>query len=259
MLLLFCTGIVLLSACSGSRNQRISSQQTQMDNLRREVKFLKQQNSQFKRELANLTREIGEFAVANQQDRADLVARFDELMQQMEIVQSQLQDTNSRMTRFDRKARPVPRAFTPGNTAPPADSSATARTGTQSFTVDNARELYNTAYRDLIRGNYQLSLSGFQQFVQQYQNSELVDNAQYWIGEVYYAQGRYQQAIAEFEKVIKWYKDGDKTASALLKIAYSYININETEQGKIYLEEVLSEHPDSEEANLARGRLAALR
>ncbi len=253
-----CLLISGMVGCAGSsRNQRIDAQQTQMDNLRREVSFLQQQNSQYKRELESLKKQITEFELASRQDKADLRAKFDEVLQQAAAVQTQLQDTNARITRLTRgPLSPIDNRPASPDEAPTPDTSGRK---VPSFAVDQSRELYNTAYRDFIRGNYQLSLSGFQEFVKQYRNSELIDNAQYWIGEVYYAQGRYPQAIQEFEKVLRLYSTGDKTISALLKIGYSYININETEQGRTYLNQVIKDYPDSDEAKLARGRLDALK
>ncbi len=247
------------AGCTAAQGQRISTRQTEMDNVRREIKFLRQQNSQLQRELDKLKKQLADLEFANKQDKADMAARVDEVLSQMEATQSQLHDTNFRISSFDR--RPASTSSQPDPTFPtdPPDTvTSQPNANPRPFEVDRSRELYNTAYRDLIRGNYQLALQGFQQFTRQYTNSDLIDNAQYWIGEVFYAQGRYQNAIDEFEKVLKLYRAGDKTASSMLKIGYSYINMDEVEQGKIYLEEILNDYPETEEANLARGRLANL-
>lgn len=235
--------------------KRISSNQTQFDNLKREIKFYKDQNSQLRREIDTLKKDLSEMGLSNRQDKADLTAQIDEVRQKLDALQNLLQDTNYRISDLNQRS-PSRDIFEPidQNTSSPDDTSA----GSQIFPVDSSRELYNTAYRDLIRGNYQLALSGFRQFVRQYPNSDLTGKAQYWIGEVFYAQGRYLNAIEEFEKVVRRYRNNDKNASALLKIGYAYFNIDEIEQGKIYLEEVVQQHPDSEEANLAKGRLASL-
>ncbi len=234
--------------------KRISSYQTQFDNLKREIKFYKDQNSQLRRKIDTLKKQLSEMELANRQDKADLAAQIDEVRQKLDALQNLLQDTNYRISDLNQRS-PSRDIFQrkDQNTSAPGNSSATP-----TFPVDSARELYNTAYRDLIRGNYQLALSGFRQFVRQHPNSDLIDNAQYWIGEVFYAQGRYSNAIEEFEKVVRRNRHSDKSPSALLKIGYAYFNINEIEQGKIYLEEVVQQHPDSEEANLAKGRLASL-
>jgi len=157
-------------------------------------------------------------------ERADFSAQVDALRAEMAALQSQYNDTNYRLTALNQQTPAA--AGTALVIAVASDSSATP---TQPVTTDEARELYNSAYRDLLRGNYQLSLAGFTEYMQKYPSTDLTDNAQYWIGEVYYAQGRFMKAIAEFEKVIKGYPAGDKKASALLKIAYSYINMDENE------------------------------
>jgi len=246
-------GLFIFWGCASQK--RISSNQTQFDNLKREIKFYKDENSQLRREIESLKKQLSEMELTNRQDKADLTAQVDEVRQKLDALQNLLQDTNYRISDLNQRA-PSRDFFEPNDktTSVPGDTSATP----EAFPVDSARELYNTAYRDLIRGNYQLALSGFRQFVRQHPNSDLIDNAQYWIGEVFYAQGRYSNAIEEFEKVVRRYRNSDKSASALLKIGYAYFNINEIEQGKIYLEEVVQQHPDSEEANLAKGRLASL-
>lgn len=246
--------VFILSGCAG-QNPRINSRQLEMDNLKRQIQFLQKQNAQLARELQNMKGQLEETAVSTQQVRADFSTKMDELLEQMEIVQSRLKDTDDSMSNMRNKAaltvssQPQPDVSQPEMTTPPVE---------QSFAVAEERELYNMSRKDLNRGNYQLAMQGFLQFVSQYPSSELTDNAQYWIGEVYYAQGRFQDAIQEFEKVVKLYPGADKTPSALLKIGFCYFNLEEVEQAKIYLEEVVTKHPDSDEANLARGRLATL-
>lgn len=255
---------IILNSATGmvgcASQKRISPQQSQIDNLKRELRFLKEHNSQLRRELADLQKRISEQELTIRQSRADLASQMLEVSQQLEAVQNQLKDTNYRITALRQRGGSIATLrSSPGMTPEPDTSDTAQQPPSQSFGLDQSREIYNTAYRDVLRGNYQLALHGFRQFIQLYPNSELTDNAQYWVGEVYYAQGRFPNAIEEFEKVIKWHPNSDKVSSALLKIGYSYINIDEVEQGKLYLEEVITDHPDSQEASLAKGRLAALK
>ncbi|MFQ5770549.1 MAG: tol-pal system protein YbgF [bacterium] len=251
--------LLLMLGCASQK--RFNAHQSEIDNLRREIKFLKDQISQLRRELDEFKKPISEQELVIRQNKADLASQMAEVTQKLEEVQNQLQDTNYRITALMQRSGRVLPESTPTENIPSATDTLTsiAPTSTQPIAVDQSREMYNTAYRDLIRGNYQLALQGFRQFIQQYANSDLADNAQYWIGEVYYAQGRYANAIEEFEKVIQRYRQGDKVSAALLKIGYAYISIEEIEQGKLYLEEVIQEYPDSQEANLAKGRLASLK
>jgi tol-pal system protein YbgF len=249
----------LFVACASQK--RFSSTQIEMDNVKRELKFLKDRNSQLRRELDEMKRQLSEQELKIRQDRADLATQIEELSQQVEAVQYQLKDTNYRISALIQRLGTVPSLESVKEFIPEEADTAAAKAFVRqpSVGVDESRELYNTAYRDLIRGNYQLALHGFRQFIKQFPNSDLADNAQYWVGEVYYAQGRFSKSIEEFERVVKWYPNGDKVASALLKIGYAYISMNENEQGKLYLEDVIKDYPDTEEANLAKGRLATMK
>src|SRR5262249_52508994 len=69
------------------------------------------------------------------------------------------------------------------------------------LTPGNAEQLFAAAYSDYSRGNFDLAISEFKQYVEIYPTSELADNAQYWIGEILYAQKKLPEAAAAFEKV----------------------------------------------------------
>jgi tol-pal system protein YbgF len=78
-------------------------------------------------------------------------------------------------------------------------------------------QLFAAAYVDYSRGNDSLALQEFRQYVEIYPGSEMADNAQYWIGEILYAQKKLPDASAAFEKVKVINPNGDKTAPALYK------------------------------------------
>ena len=115
-----------------------------------------------------------------------------------------------------------------------------------------------TAYRDYQRGNFDLAIAGFNDFLRQAPNSDLADNAAYWIGESLFSQKKYQDAIAQFDQVVTRYPQSDKVPGALLKKGYSYIALGERSQGIVQLQYVVHEHPSSQEASLARQRLRSL-
>ena len=119
-------------------------------------------------------------------------------------------------------------------------------------------QLYQSAYRDYQRGNFDLAIEGFSDFLAGNANSDLADNASYWIGESLFSQKKYRDAIEQFDSVVTKYPRSDKVPGALLKKGYAYINIGERAQGIVQLQYVLHEHPKSQEASLARQRLRQL-
>jgi tol-pal system protein YbgF len=119
-------------------------------------------------------------------------------------------------------------------------------------------QTYQAAYRDYQRGNFDLAIEGFREFLTANANSELADNASYWIGESLYSQKKYPEAIEQFDSVVNKYPRSDKVPGALLKKGYAYIALGQKAQGIVQLQYVVHEHPKSQEAPLARQKLKAL-
>jgi TolA-binding protein len=86
-------------------------------------------------------------------------------------------------------------------------------------TPGNPVQLFAAAYSDYSRGNYALSFSEFQQFVDTYRSSDLADNAQYWIGEIFFGQKMFQESLDAFARVVHISPKGDKATAALYKRA----------------------------------------
>lgn len=116
--------------------------------------------------------------------------------------------------------------------------------------------LYEVAYADLKRDNFQLALINLRAFLERYSATSLADNAQYWIGEAYYAQGQYEIAIEEFRKVVDQHPGQDKEAAAYFKIALSFKALGDAATAKRYLRFTIDRFPETREAKLAREKLA---
>jgi tol-pal system protein YbgF len=123
---------------------------------------------------------------------------------------------------------------------------------------EDPMQVYQSAYRDYQRGNYDLAISGFRDFAAKNPNSDLSGNAAYWIGESLYSQKKYREAIQQFDSVVTRYPKSDKVAGALLKKGYGYIALGEKSQGIVQLQYVVHEHPTTPEAALARQKLKSL-
>ena len=119
-------------------------------------------------------------------------------------------------------------------------------------------QLYNAAYEDYLRSNFDLAIQGFREYAKRYPSTDLADNALYWVGESYYSKKQFKEAIDAFTELLNTYKTSDKAAAALLKKGLAYLEMGDRSQAVINLQYVLYEHPGSKEAELARARLQAL-
>lgn len=181
--------------------------------------------------------------------------RVDRMSQQLTQTQRDVEDLRARVTTL----QAAPAATSPAEAAP-AEAIAGSEVTVPAPAVPAAdpTETYQAAYRDYQRGNYDLAIEGFREFLQSYPESDMADNASYWIGESLFSQKKYREAIGQFDAVVNQYPRSDKVPGALLKKGYAYINVGERAQGVVQLQYVLHEHPRSQEASLARQKLRQL-
>lgn len=180
-----------------------------------------------------------------------LAHRVDQLAQQLSQTQREVENLKGLLA----AAQPA------SATAPAGGAPATGEMTVPATPVGPAgdpMETYQAALRDYQRGNYDLAIEGFREFVAGSPRADLADNAAYWIGESLFSQKKYRDAIEQFDSVVNNYPKSDKVPGALLKKGYAYINVGERAQGVVQLQYVLHEHPKSQEAALARQKLRQL-
>jgi tol-pal system protein YbgF len=117
------------------------------------------------------------------------------------------------------------------------------------------RKAYDEALELLKEGRYADASAAFQSFLTTYPGSSYADNAQYWLGEVYYVTRKFKQALAEFDKVLKKYPESTKTADARLKMGYIYYEQSNWAEARTTLGQVVKDSPGSTSARLAQERI----
>jgi tol-pal system protein YbgF len=119
--------------------------------------------------------------------------------------------------------------------------------------------LYQNSLAALRDGRHTEAESGFRQFLEAHAKSDFADNAQYWLGECYYAKHDYARAVGEFRRVVEHFPMGNKVPDALLKVGYSYLALGSAELGRQTLEQLVHSYPRHDLASLATSRLATMK
>ena len=109
--------------------------------------------------------------------------------------------------------------------------------------TSDPESLYQTAYNDYLRGSYDAAIREFEEYLANFPDTELADNAVYWIGESYYRQRMFRQAIDQFDEVLDRYPRSDKVPSAALKKGYAHLELGERSQGVAQLQYVVRQFP----------------
>ena len=120
------------------------------------------------------------------------------------------------------------------------------------------QENYQAAFELLKEQEYELASLAFIRFLSSFPGSSLIDNAQYWLSESYYAANQFQQALDQFSKVIEYYPRSRKVSDALLKIGYCHFELGDWNQARSIFEKIQNDYPDSTVAKLAEQRIKVL-
>ncbi len=128
------------------------------------------------------------------------------------------------------------------------DSAPTERTETASAEYRVAVELVRA-------GDHENAVAKLRAFLVKFPRHDYADNAQYWLGEAFYAQKDYTRALGEFRNVIETYPRGNKVPDALLKVGYCYQAMGQSDKARAVLEQVVTLYPKTEPAALASKRL----
>ncbi|MBL6614805.1 MAG: tol-pal system protein YbgF [Reyranella sp.] len=162
--------------------------------------------NQLQQSITMLTGQIEQLQYRNQQ-----------LQQQLEKMQADYEYRLDQMEKGKGGGGPRPggaQAATPAPpsmaAAPPPPSAAAAG--------GNADQLYSEAMKKLQEGDNAGAERTFKAFLQSNPRHQLAGNAQYWLGESYYARRDYQSAMTAFAEGYKNYKASPKGPDNLLKL-----------------------------------------
>ncbi len=184
------------------------------------------------------------------------------LEQHARVQDSANYDILSQLVLLENKIISLTNAFNELMAMPPGEVQPTSPTPTPTQASGTGKldyETYKQHYIDAL-SNYQnreflAAIDQFQMLLRNDPSHDYADNAQYWIGESYYALEDYDRAVEEFRKVLN-FTDTNKADAAQFKIGYSYINMGDKTRGFQELQRVIDLFPDSPYLDRVREILA---
>lgn len=253
--------------------QDIEGLQAQLADIQRQVLQIQKQSpskEEVSSQVSSLGANVGRQMESLLKTEADMQVKLQDLSSQIDELQAKLEDTNYRLAQLSQQIATTNQELKSFRGPAPAGPAGTIPEGTQQPPPTpppgnpggggggpsaDPQALYNGAYNDYLKGNYDLALREFQEYLDNFPATDLADNATYWIGECYYRQRRFRQAVDQFDTVLERFPRSDKVAAATLKKGYAHLELGERSQGVVQLRHVIRTYPTSDEANLARQRL----
>jgi tol-pal system protein YbgF len=151
-------------------------------------------------------------------------------------------DLDSRIAELERSLQNRGASVLEGGTLPPGQLPVPEGTD---------RDNYQVAFELLKEERYDMAAASFQEFLVAFPDSELVDNAQYWLAESYYASGDFEQALMDFQRVIEAYPNSSKVPDALLKMGLCNYSLQRWDAARETLTRVQQEYAETTAARLA--------
>jgi len=254
-------------------NSQINTLQKENDSTKNEISNLKTENQKLKTDLAlrleNLQSEMRILTTGNEEYK-ELLKRpskeIDRIKEEMEsrskILEERRKTQEEKIKEIEDRLRGV-NGKTTGSTSKPMESERLASTKeipTELKGVSTGMgDLYKDAYETFHKGNLEGARRKFEAFLKQYPNTELSDNAQFWIGETYFLKKDFERAILEYEKAMVKYPEGDKIPAALFKQALAFLELGDKANTRNLLKRVIEKYPHSEQAEMAKKKLETIK
>jgi tol-pal system protein YbgF len=193
----------------------------------------------------------------------ETLARMGKLNQQLADTQSAIQGIDAKLASGappSAGASAAPGTATGPGGLPPAGaaSGGGSNSSLPPGAAPSADLLYSNGLRDLNGKKYDLASQEFGDYLKYYGSSDLASNAQFYLGEMFFAQQQYDQAIDAYSKVIENYPKSFKLAPAHLKRALALISLGEKSSGVSELRMVVKTYPGTDEERRAKAKLQEL-
>ncbi len=190
---------------------------------------------------------------ADKTSTLDLIAQHEQTMQeiarlrgQVEVLQNEIEVASKRQKDLYADMDKRLRALEPRQ----------VEIDGQTASVDQSEQnSYDAAMQQFKEGNYEGAATALQAFVRRYPGSAYAANAQYWLGNAYYANRDCKAAIVAQQAVVKNYPDSPKAADAMLNIASCQTELKAVNNAKKTLNELIKAYPNTAAARTAKERL----
>lgn len=254
--LVVCGALVLLAAPAWAQKKEVQRLQLQVNSLQGQISDLQRMSQEGQREIRRLTEILAE-------QTALFRTAMKEQQVQGEAIRAALAQTSTRLAELGERFQALElaqRALIP----PPARSMGSAEVGPDGQPAPGGavsgpppppRELYSQAYADYARGNFDLAIQGFSEYLRHYAETDFSDNAQYWIGECHFASQRYTEAIEAWNTLLRDFPSSDKLPDTRVKKGEALERLGRRSQALLEYRYVLERYPHSPAARVAREKL----
>jgi tol-pal system protein YbgF len=198
---------------------------------------------------------VGQQLVQIQELTGQSQQRVQELRASLEAKQSDIQSSTA----------PSSAPPSMGATGSPSSSNPATRPGAAAAPAPSGgatpgpNQLFQISLEQLRRGSPGAARTGLQTLLQQYPTSDLVPDAQFYLGEAYHQEGNAAGADSAYAAVVSRFPTSPRAPTALYKRALGMEEKGNVVGARGLLNDLVTRYPRSDEAALAKERLRTLK
>jgi tol-pal system protein YbgF len=278
---------LLAAAASPARaqNREHLQQSADLRMLQEQVSRLQLANNQLADQLKATNKRLEDLSDANVKLFANQKVALDQALGNLATLREKMQDSDVRVSQLTQEmtairegirtlaaqistlvgllqppsaagTSPAPDASAAAGAAPPAPSSSPNALGP--VLQPSAGVIYTRAFGDYMSNRFDLAIEGFREVIQKYPDAPDAAQAQFQIGEAYFAQGKCREAIPEYQKLITTYKTSERLPEAYYAQGMCYLDLNQRTQAQRMFETVIKQFPNATQALMATQKLSAM-
>ena len=278
---------LLAAAASPARaqNREHLQQSADLRMLQEQVSRLQLANNQLADQLKATNKRLEDLSDANVKLFANQKVALDQALGNLATLREKMQDSDVRVSQLTQEmtairegirtlaaqistlvgllqppsaagTSPAPDASAAAGAAPPAPSSSPNALGP--VLQPSAGVIYTRAFGDYMSNRFDLAIEGFREVIQKYPDAPDAAQAQFQIGEAYFAQGKCREAIPEYQKLITTYKTSERLPEAYYAQGMCYLDLNQRPQAQRMFETVIKQFPNATQALMATQKLSAM-
>ena len=240
--------------------------------LQQQTQILQAQLSALTEALKAVNTRLEDQAGSSRRAFADQKSLVDTVATDLRVVREKVDETNVRLTslsqeveavRVSQNAAQVAPAGAPGTDVLPAGAAQSPATppppGPQPSPGVSPQRLFESARADYYAGQWSLAIQGFETYIKTFPKSDMVDDAQYYIGETHYSAGRFRDAVSAYDRVIANYPASNTLPDAYYKRGLALKSLGQDQQARDSFDIVAKTYPDSDAGRLAKQALDLMR
>jgi tol-pal system protein YbgF len=264
--------VLLLAACGSASAANKEHQQMMADirMLQEQTARLAAQLERLNETLRNVGTKLDDQAGTSRKAFADQKLLVDTISSNLQVVREKVDDNNVRISSLSQELESVrltiPQAIGAAAAAASGGAPATPPGGQPGASPQapspgapasgvSPQRMYELAWGDYVGAQYNLAISGFENYIRTYPRSEQAGDAQYFIGESYYQQGMFRESAAAFDRGITDYPNSKRVPDMYWKRGMAQNALGQTDRARESWEFVVKTFPNSDAGRLARQRL----